>query len=169
MKKILTKEIIMYLVFGVLTTVVSWGTYTVFINTVGLSVFVSNLLSWVCAVLFAYITNKLWVFESKGWEAKLLIKESLSFIASRGATGILEIVLVPILEKLMFDSLFYTLLEKLDISLKILFTEGIYSKIFISVIIAVLNYIFSKLIVFRKKNCEDSADTAVNPAEDRTE
>lgn len=140
----------MYLIFGVLTTVVSWGTYTLFVNICKMSVFWANLLSWVCAVTFAYITNKLWVFESKSWQAKILLKEVGTFVASRGLTGVIEIVAVPILVKLSFDNIFYNILEKMSITLKILFTDGIYSKIIISFIIVVLNYVFSKLIVFKK-------------------
>ena len=52
-----------------------------------MSVFWANLVSWVCAVTFAYITNKLWVFDSKSWEAKFVVKEAVSFFASRGEIG----------------------------------------------------------------------------------
>ena len=151
MKKLFNKEFILYIVFGVLTTVVSWGSYTLLVNNCKMPVFWSNLISWVCAVTFAYITNKLWVFESKSWNAKLVLKEAGSFFASRGATGVLEIVFVPILVKLSFDNLFYTAFEKMHISFGILFTEGIYSKIVVSFIIVILNYVFSKLIVFKNK------------------
>ena len=145
------KEIITYIIFGLLTTLVGWGTYAVFVNMLSMKVFWGNLLSWVCAVAFAYVTNKLWVFESKSWNAKLVLKEAGSFFASRGATGVLEIVFVPILVKLSFDNLFYTVFEKMHISFGILFTEGIYSKIVVSFIIVILNYVFSKLIVFKNK------------------
>ena len=80
-----------------------------------------------------------------------MLKEAGSFFASRGATGVLEIVFVPILVKLSFDNLFYTVFEKMHISFAILFTEGIYSKIVVSFIIVILNYVFSKLIVFKNK------------------
>lgn len=146
------KEIILYLIFGVLTTVVSWGSYTFFINIAGLSVFVSNILSWICAVIFAYITNKLWVFDSKSWQLKVLAKEILTFIASRGITGVIEIVFVPLLSKIGFDNLFYHILSNNNITSDALFTNGLYSKIFVSVIVVILNYIFSKLIVFKKEN-----------------
>ena len=155
MKKLLTKEILMYLIFGVFTTVVSWGTYTVFVNVCKMSVFWANFVSWICAVTFAYITNKLWVFESKSWEAEFVIKEAASFFASRGVTGVIEIVCVPLLVKTSFDNLFYNLFEKMGVGMKILFTDGIYSKIVVSFIIVILNYVFSKLIVFKNKKVED--------------
>lgn len=150
MDKKAVKELLMYLIFGVLSTVVSWGSYTLFINALGMPVFWSNFASWVCAIVFAYITNKLWVFESKSWEPKLIIKEAGSFLASRAITGIIEIVAVPLMEKTMFDELFYDVVEKLGLSIKILFTSGIYSKIAVSFIVVLLNYVFSKLIVFKK-------------------
>lgn len=146
------KEIIMYLIFGVLTTVVSWGSYTVFADCFKLSVFISNILSWICAIIFAYITNKIWVFESKSFKPKDLAKEILTFTASRGITGAIEILLVPLLSKWGFDNLFYVALSNSHITADILFTNGIYSKIFVSVIVVILNYIFSKLIVFKKEN-----------------
>lgn len=147
-----TKEIIMYLIFGVLTTLVSWGTYVLFANPLGLGVFVSNLLSWICAVIFAFFTNKLWVFDSKSFKTKTLLKEASAFVASRGITGIFEIVFVPLISKIGFDNLFYPLFKNAGITLKILYTDGIYSKIAVAVIVVILNYVFSKLFVFKKKS-----------------
>ncbi len=146
-----TKEIIMYLIFGVLTTLVSWGTYVLFANPLGLGVFVSNLLSWICAVIFAFFTNKLWVFDSKSFEAKTFLKEAATFVASRGITGVFEIVFVPLISKIGFDNLFYPLFKSAGITLKVLYTDGIYSKIAVAVIVVILNYVFSKLFVFKKK------------------
>lgn len=142
----------MYLIFGVLTTIVSWGSYTVFADCFKLSVFIANILSWLCAIIFAYITNKIWVFESKSFKPKDLAKEIVAFTASRGITGVIEILLVPLLSKWGFDNLFYAALSNSNITADIFFTNGIYSKIFISVIVVILNYIFSKLIVFKKEN-----------------
>ena len=144
------KEIIMYIVFGALTTLVSWGTYILFEYALHFSVFWSNLLSWICAVAFAYITNKLWVFDSKSFEFKVLIKEITTFIASRGITGIFEIVFVPLLAKWGFDNIFFSAAKSLNITAKLFYTEGIYSKISVAVIVVILNYVFSKLIVFKK-------------------
>ncbi|MCH5320727.1 MAG: GtrA family protein [Eubacterium sp.] len=149
------KEIITYIIFGVLTTLVSWGTYAIFVNLLSMSVFVGNLLSWICAVAFAYVTNKLWVFDSKSWKASVIVKEIISFVASRGVTGVIEIVAVPLLAKTGFDNIFYNILEKMNISLGILFTDGIYSKIVLAVIVVILNYFFSKFIIFKKKKTED--------------
>jgi len=145
------KEIITYIIFGVLTTVVSWGSYTVFVEMLSMKVFLGNLLSWVCAIVFAYITNKLWVFDSKSWKPDVIGKEIVTFVASRGVTGVIEILCVPLLAKTGFDTIFYGILEKMNISIGILFTDGIYSKIFLSVIVVILNYFFSKFVIFAKK------------------
>lgn len=135
----------MYLIFGVLTTVVSWGSYALFeillgtfiTNTIVLSA-VANVLSWIVAVLFAYITNKLWVFESKSFKGNVIFKELATFVGSRLATGVLEWVGVP-------------LLMVIGLNQSILGIEGMVAKIVISVVVVILNYILSKLFVFKDK------------------
>lgn len=139
------KEIIMYLIFGVLTTVVSWGSYALFEILLGVFIkeaivlsSVANVLSWIIAVLFAFVTNKLWVFESKSWKGSVLVKELGSFVGSRLLTGVLEWFGVPLLMLIGLDQ-------------SILGIEGMLAKILISVIVVILNYILSKLLVFRNK------------------
>ncbi len=168
------KEIITYIIFGVLTTIVAWGSYTIFVHlfkgaikSEDMLIAVSNVLSWIAGVAFAYVTNKLWVFESKSWKPSLVVKEIISFVASRGITGVIEIVCVPLLAKTGFDNPFYHLVEKLGLSAKVLFTDGIYSKIALSVIVVILNYVFSKLFVFKNKNPEAEAENAA--ADESTE
>ena len=139
------KEIIMYLIFGVLTTVVSWGSYALFemafknaIVDVNVLVAVSNVLSWVAAVLFAYITNKLFVFESKSFKPTTVFKEMGLFVGSRLISGAVEWVGVP-------------LLVWIGLNQTIFGVEGMASKVLVSVIVVILNYILSKLIVFKKE------------------
>ena len=138
------KEIIMYLIFGVLTTVVSWVSYALFemlfdsfVSETELKVALANVLSWVAAVLFAYITNKLWVFDSKSWEKKLLIREIATFVGSRLLTAPLEWVGVPLLVAIGLDGTIFGI-------------DGMIAKVVVSVAVVILNYVFSKLIVFRK-------------------
>lgn len=152
------KEIITYVIFGVLTTVVSWGSYIVFVEKLSIALFVGNLLSWVCAVAFAYVTNKLWVFESKSWKPSVIGKEIVSFVASRGVTGVIEIVCVPLLAKTGFDNIFYNILEKMNISMDILFTDGIYSKVVLAVVVVIVNYFLSKFLIFKKQKKDDKTD-----------
>ena len=133
------KEIIMYLIFGVGTTVVNWVIYTVIVmlgKEVNLTI--ANIIAWVGAVAFAYITNKLWVFESKSWNPKIVWKELGMFLGARIFSGIFEIGLFPVLVWLGMNQAIFGV-------------EGMLAKVVISVLVIVLNYIFSKLIVFKKK------------------
>lgn len=133
------KEIIMYLIFGVGTTVVNWVIYTVIVmlgKEVNLTIV--NIIAWVGAVAFAYITNKLWVFESKSWNPKIVWKELGMFLGARIFSGIFEIGLFPVLVWLGMNQAIFGV-------------EGMLAKVVISVLVIVLNYIFSKLLVFKKK------------------
>lgn len=133
------KEIIMYLIFGVGTTAVNWVIYTVLVafgNVVNLTL--ANIIAWVGAVAFAYITNKLWVFESKSWSPKVVWKELGMFLGARIFSGIFEIGLFPVLVWLGMNQAIFGV-------------EGMLAKVVISVLVIVLNYIFSKLLVFKKK------------------
>ena len=92
------KEIIMYLIFGVATTGVNWVVYSLLMKAVlvhapgsdDVKMTVSNVIAWIAAVIFAFITNKLWVFESKSWVPKVAAREFVSFVVSRLATGVIE-------------------------------------------------------------------------------
>ena len=143
------KEIILYVIFGVLTTLVGWGSYVVSVDFIGLSVFVSSIVSWVCGVVFAFVTNKIWVFESRSWKPTVMGKELVTFVSSRAITGIIEVFGVPLLESTGFDNIFYSIAEKLNLSFSVCYAKGIYSKLSLSVIVIILNYIFSKLFVFK--------------------
>lgn len=153
MKKFLVKhkEIVFYVFFGVLTTLVNWITYTLLVRVFGLSVAVANAASWAASVIFAFLTNKKWVFESTSWNVKTLLKEGASFLSARAVTGALELFCVPKLAQIGFDKPFYALFEKLGMKIGLLYTDGIYSKVVLAVVIVILNYVFSKLIVFKKK------------------
>lgn len=135
------KETIMYLIMGFATTVVNWATYAIFIRVLSGAahkVFISNTIAWVVGVAFAYITNKIFVFESFNWEFKYVVKEVFLFVSARAITGILEIVGVPFLvNTLGFDA-------------KIMGIDGMVAKVCVSVIVIILNYVFSKLFVFKK-------------------
>lgn len=130
------KEIIMYLIVGVITTVFSWITYAIFIRF--MPMIVANALSWFVTVLFAYITNKVFVFESRSWKLMLVIREGLAFFGSRAATGVFEVLFQPALYAVgVRQSLFGV--------------KGFVAKIITSAVVMVLNYVCSKLFVFREK------------------
>lgn len=128
------EEIFNYLIVGGLTTLVSlityYGSVLTFLNpNNAIELQVANILSWICAVTFAYITNRIFVFKSK---SKEVVKEITSFVSSRILTLLLDM-------GIMF--LFVTILHLND---KIM-------KLVVQVIVTVLNYIFSKLFVFANK------------------
>jgi len=132
------KEIILYLIFGVATTLVNWVVYTILIWQTGISMTVCNAASWFAAVIFAYITNKLFVFESKSFAPAVLGKEIALFFGARIFSGVLEIF-VP------------TLLVTAGMEQTIFGIEGFVAKAVTSVAVIVINYVFSKLMVFREK------------------
>lgn len=144
------KEVLLYVLFGILTTVVSWVTYALFVH-LGFGVTISNILSWVLAVAFAFVTNKLWVFSSPNWRFSVLLREAGTFLSARIITGILEIVCVPLLIATGFDNWMLNLVHGMGIQFAALETEGIFSKMLVTVVVIILNYFFSKFLVFVKK------------------
>jgi len=125
------KSVILYIFFGGLTTVVSVGSFIVFDAGLHLDPLVANLLSWVCAVSFAYVTNRIWVFHSQAKGAAVL-KEVLSFFGGRVFTlGLEELLLLVFVTWLQFNSTAIKLIAQ--------------------IVVLILNYVISKLLVFRKK------------------
>lgn len=133
-KKLLIKykSVISYLIFGVLTTVVNVVSYTVCYNVLGISNVVSTVIAWILAVLFAFVTNKLYVFDSKSFDIKTLQHEIPSFFGCRLLTGVLDVVIMYIAVDMMRMS-------------------GLFWKVVSNVLVIVLNYAASKLIIFRRK------------------
>lgn len=125
------KEIINYVIVGVLTTLVSIGSYWLF-RFVIKNYIVLSILSWIFAVAFAYFTNRAFVFESK---EKDLLKEISKFVSCRLLTLGLEVVLM-----MLFVS--------------VLHINDMVSKIILQVVVLVSNYLLSKLFVFVKKTSE---------------
>ena len=124
-------EIISYVFFGGLTTVVSWIFYYLPLF-LGVDYKISKVISWVAAAVFAYFVNKHWVFLDKDYSMKALLRQGGEFFASRIATGVVEFGLTVFL------------VEVVKISDKIV-------PIPVAVITIILNYVLSKLLVFRKK------------------
>ena len=134
LKKLLHKhyDILVYLIFGVLTTAVNYIVYLPCYNLLHLSATVSNVIAWAAAVAFAYVTNKPFVFHSHDWSAKTVIPELTKFIGTRlGSGGLETLVLLVFVDMLKGNGNVWKLLT--------------------SVLVVVLNYIGSKLLVFRKK------------------
>lgn len=125
------KSFIAYGVFGVFTTIVNIVTYNVCYSRLGISNTLSNIAAWVLAVTFAYLTNKAWVFDSKSWKWEVLRREIPAFIGCRLATGILDIIIMYI-------------------CVDVLKWPALLMKIVSNVLVIILNYAFSKLVIFRK-------------------
>jgi putative flippase GtrA len=135
------KEIITYVIVGGMTTLVNWAVYFSLFKLVGLDDDLANVISIVVAVTFAFFANKFFVFRSKTTTAIAFFREMLLFGASRFVSALFEV----------FGYMFLKyLLSFIDISF-VQEHQEIASKILISVVIIVLNYVLSKFIVFRKK------------------
>ena len=164
------QEIISYLFFGVVTTLVNWVVYalmvrllqvdlsavestdnvvfSLFTGSSGRSLtllFVANLTAWVVSVLVAFVTNKLWVFDSKTWKIGTVLRELWEFVASRLFTGLFEWFGIPALVMLGLKQSLFGI-------------EGFWAKALVSVLVVVLNYVFSKFIVFRKKHKKEEEE-----------
>ena len=128
------KEIINYLIFGVLTTIVSLVTYYICVYTIldpdnAIQLQIANVISWIISVAFAYITNRKFVFESK---EKNKIKEASKFVTSRIATLLMDMAIM------------YVGVTVLKFNDKIM-------KLISQVVVIVMNYILSKILVFKKE------------------
>jgi len=170
------KEIILYIIFGVLTTLVNWVVYAVtiplFNSILGVeswmpallkgyrvmmelfgirityatfSAFLANVIAWIAGVAFAFVTNKIWVFESKSWKPRVALKELWLFVAARLLTGVLDWVGVPLLIAIGLDQPLFGI-------------YGFAAKIIVSVIVVILNYVFSKLFIFKEKKPADKLE-----------
>ena len=129
------EEIISYLIFGVLTTVVSVVTYLFFANIIfsvktDLTIQASNVLSWICVVTFAYLTNRKYVFKSKTTGRKQ-IKEAGNFVLARVFSLLVDMGMMYIL-------------------FSIIHMDDTIAKIIVQVVVVILNYVLSKIIVFKK-------------------
>lgn len=125
-------DLISYLFFGGLTTLVNFLVYIPLYNWMHMSATVSNAIAWVFAVAFAYLTNKPFVFKSHDWSAKTVIPELSKFVGCRIGSGVLETAII-------------------FITVDLLCWNGNIMKIITSVLVVILNYIGSKWLVFTKK------------------
>lgn len=124
-------DILSYLFFGVLTTVVNYLIYLPIYNICGVSAAVSNMIAWVGAVIFAYLTNKPFVFRSHDWSAKTVVPELTKFVSCRLASGIMETGI-------------------LLVTVDLLHWNGNIWKLVTQVLVVIINYVASKLLVFKK-------------------
>ena len=132
-EKLVNYETVSYFIFGVLTTLVDWVSYGVFTRLWEMDYRMATAGSWAAAVLFAFVTNKLYVFGSKSFKGKAVVWEVVNFFLARIFTGILDMALM------------WLLVDFGDM-------EGLYAKIIANVVVIVVNYLESKFWVFKKKS-----------------
>lgn len=136
------KEQIMYLIFGVGTTVVNYIVFWIVHRMLGVRlVEITNIIAFIAAVTFAYITNKVYVFESRDWSPRFLTREILSFLSSRIASFLLEeFGLMLCVRVFHVDSFHFRMADGVVIA-----------KVVLSFAVVIINYFLSKYLVFGKK------------------
>ena len=123
-----SKQIILYAIFGMLTTLVNIVVYFLFARLISINVVFSNVLAWFFSVLFAYVTNRKWVFQS---QKKQVLQECINFYVGRIGTGLLDTCLMFVFAELLeFDDLLV--------------------KICVNILVIILNYVISKFWIFTK-------------------
>ena len=144
---VLNRETITYVIFGVLTTLVNLVVFKVFdVLFSGRLYLLTNSIAWVAAVVFAYVTNKLFVFESKSWKFDVLKKEIPSFFGARIASYFIEQAgLWFFVEILRFD-------ERVFDFIVVKLSGKIVAKLILGVLVVIINYVLSKFIIFAKKD-----------------
>ena len=126
------KELIRYGVCGLITTAINVIAFHVCYEICGIQFLISNTIAWILAFLFAFISNKLWVFESKEWTGKKAVTEMVGFLVARLATLVLDTFLMWLMVDMMT-------------------MNGTLSKVISNVITIVINYLASKFIIFKNK------------------
>lgn len=128
--KVMNREVISYLIFGVLTTLVNWVVYAAMVK-VHIDYHIATAVAWAVSVLFAFIVNKIFVFQSYNMRPAFVMKEITSFVACRAVSGVMEMVFMIVMVSWIH-------------------MDEYISKIAVSVIVVIVNYVFSKLFIFRK-------------------
>lgn len=128
------REVFLYLIFGVLTTLVNYAVYLAWIYTFPSKVanIEATVIAWIVSVLFAYFTNRKWVFQSGATGFAENLRECLSFFSGRAATGLLDLGIMYL-------------------AVDILLFDGRIIKLLSNVLVIILNYILSKLVIFKKQ------------------
>ena len=126
------RHIILYVIFGVLTTLVNITAYWLMAHIIHFGTMPSTVVAWVSAVLFAYVTNRKWVFHSKAEEKTEILKEVITFFVCRIATGIADLACMYLFAVLMG-------------------INDVFVKTAANILVIILNYVASKFFVFRSK------------------
>jgi len=141
--KLLNRETISYLIFGVITTGINIGIYQL-CRTVHIVYWISTIIAWVIALIFAFVTNKIFVFESTNMQSEIIFKEAVTFVAARLLSGLCDLLFMIF-------------------AVEIIHMDDFIAKIITNVFVVVINYLCSKLIVFKKsdQNAVEAADRSI--------
>lgn len=127
------KEFLVYAFFGVCTTLINWGSYYLCYNIFHIPNVAATIIAWILAVIFAFITNKIWVFDSKSFKKSVVFRELLTFFVSRIATGVLDVAIMYFaVDAFAMNSTVWKLIS--------------------NVLVIIINYVLSKLVIFKNKN-----------------
>ncbi len=136
-KKLLTREVILYLIFGVLTTVIDFIVFYCAYNFLHIDEMLATAIAWCAAVVFAYVTNRLFVFESREKESVGILREIGLFVGARLISlGISELIVLLIMKVIGFDGK----------------VGSVVTKLVCAVVVVIFNYFASKLVIFKKNN-----------------
>ena len=126
------KEILLYLFFGLISFLISVGTYALFTEVLHVNVLIANIIAWILSVSFAYISSRIWVFENTATGGKAVIAEIGKFVSGRlGTLAIEELILYIFITRMGLNSMAV--------------------KLAATIIVIILNYVISKIWVFRAK------------------
>ena len=125
------RGIIAYIVFGILTTVINVIVYYICYEIFGIINIISTIIAWFAAIVFAFVTNKKYVFDSKSWDKEIVLNEGIKFLSCRVGTGIIEVIMM-----ICF--------------VDILQVNGTLMKAITNIIVIIINYIFSRCVIFKK-------------------
>lgn len=133
------REFILYTAVGVSATALNWITYSILVSF--LPMIVANAMSWAVTAIYTFLANKIYVFHSMSFEGKIVRKELFAFLTSRGITGVLEVVAQP-------------QLYAWGMNRPLFGVEGLEAKITVCVILSIVNYVSTKLFVFRSDDAK---------------
>ena len=129
------KQIILYLFFGVCTTAINTVSYAIVYDYLHITNIVSTIIAWFVAVVFAFFTNKIYVFESKRITFSEKLREFTSFFGCRILTGVLDVVIMAVaVDYLKWNSLIWKLIS--------------------NIIVTIVNFVASKFVIFKKSHKE---------------
>lgn len=127
------KSVLMYVFFGICTTLINIVIYAVFYKILNIENITSTVIAWIFANIFAFFTNKIWVFNSNDFDKKTIIYELIKFFLCRLGTGVIDVVIMWItVNYLNLNALFWKCIS--------------------NIIVIILNYVASKHIIFLREN-----------------